>query len=220
MIVLKVPQGSPEWHYARLGIPTASQFDRIITPKTRKPASGSESYMHELLAEWATGLPAGAEGRGFMERGSLMEDWALSYYQLQTDAPAIERVGCVLRDDGMVACSPDALVGDGGLEIKCPSTVQHIANLLNGVDRYFAQAQGGMLITGRKWWDILSYHPEIPAHIVRVYRDEEYIAALSSALDQFVASLQQGRLKLEALGCAAAPSLDRDFAASLAPAGQ
>ncbi|HSH45084.1 MAG TPA: hypothetical protein VK966_04470 [Longimicrobiales bacterium] len=36
MIWLDVEQGSGEWEAARLGIPTASQYDRILTAKTLK----------------------------------------------------------------------------------------------------------------------------------------------------------------------------------------
>ena len=39
MIHLAYPQGTPAWHEARLGIPTSSNFHRIITPKTRKPSA-------------------------------------------------------------------------------------------------------------------------------------------------------------------------------------
>lgn len=218
MIVLDCPQGSPEWFAARLGIPTASQFDRILTPKTRKPAAGAETYLHELLAEWLTGVPSGPEQRGFMERGSEMEEWAVGWYEFTREV-SVRRVGTVLRDDRLVAGSPDALVGDdGGLEIKCPSASQHIANLLDGRERYYAQAQGCLLLTGRRWWDVLSYHPEIPAHVVRYERDEEYLTALAGALEGFVARLLAARERLCAMGCEPR-GLDRDFAASLVQAG-
>ena len=35
-------------------------------------------------------------------------------------------------------------------------------------------------VTGREWWDFVSYHPDMPVLLTRVYRDEEYIAALSN----------------------------------------
>jgi hypothetical protein len=42
MITHDVTQGSPEWLEARLGIPTASEFDKIITP-TGKPSTQYEA---------------------------------------------------------------------------------------------------------------------------------------------------------------------------------
>lgn len=215
MIVLDVRQGSPEWHFARLGIPTASQFSRIVSTKTRKVLAGSETYMHELLAEWLIGVPGGIDARGLMARGTEIEPWAISYYELQRNVETTP-VGVCMREDRMVACSPDRLIDDdGGLEIKCPGAKQHVANLLGMGDDYFAQVQGNLWITGRRWWDLLSYHPEIPCAIVRVQRDESYIAALASGVDQFLSDLIAARLRLIDQGAEPATALAPEFAASL-----
>lgn len=217
MIVLKVKQGSPEWHFARLGIPTASQFGRIVSTKTKKVLAGSETYMHELLAEWLIGVPNGIEAKGLMARGTEIEPWAIDYYELQRNVETTP-VGVCMRDDRLVACSPDRFIGDdGGLEIKCPGAKQHVANLLGMGDDYFAQVQGNLWITGRKWWDLVSYHPEIPAAIVRVVRDEAYIAALESGVGQFVADMLAARKALIDQGAEPAKCLDPEFASSLQP---
>jgi hypothetical protein len=42
---------------ARLGIPTASNFDKIITPKTMKPSASAEKYAWALIAEQHLGEP-------------------------------------------------------------------------------------------------------------------------------------------------------------------
>lgn len=215
MKIVQCKQGTAPWFWARLGVPTASQFSRILTAKTRKLAAGSESYMHELLAEWLTGIPSSAEQSGFMERGSEMEAWAVGYYELQRGVSTTP-VGTCIHVDAFAACSPDRLVGnDGGLEIKCPSAKVHIANLLDGTEEHYAQAQGNLWVTGREWWDLLSYHPTIPPTIVRFERDQEYIAALDAAMKEFVSRLLLAREKLVRLGCSPARSLDPDFVASL-----
>ena len=54
MVVLNIAQGSEAWMRARLGIPTASNFKRIITG-TGAPSGCAAQYMNELLAEWRTG---------------------------------------------------------------------------------------------------------------------------------------------------------------------
>lgn len=216
MIALPIRQGSAAWHWARIGIPTASQFDRILTAKTRKLAAGSERYMHELLTEWLLGMPHSGGSSGFMARGTGLEDEAVRYYELQRGV-TVERVGFCMTDDRLVGASPDGLVGDeGGLEIKTPSAVVHVANLLGMTDEHYAQAQGGMYVTGRKWWDLLSYNPDLPSLIVRYQRDEEYIAALDAAMTQFLANITAARTKLLEQGCEPATSLDPDFEASLA----
>ena len=48
MIELPCQQGSVEWFEARLGIPTASEFSRIVTP-TGKLSAARVTYMGELL---------------------------------------------------------------------------------------------------------------------------------------------------------------------------
>lgn len=215
MIELDVPQYSPEWYFARLGMPTASQFSRILTAKTRKLAAGSETYMHELLSEWLTGIPYSFDASGYMERGTQLEPEAVAWYEWETNTVTRE-VGFCLRDDKRVGCSPDRLVGeDGGLEIKCPGAKGHVANMLNMSDEYFAQVQGCLWITGRAHWDLVSYHPTIPSVIVRIERDEEYIGQLANAVDEFLARLAAAREKLLAQGAQPATELDPEFAASI-----
>ena len=57
MRVIDCEQGSREWVEARLGIPTASAFKRIVT-STGKLSAQRERYQAELLAEWVYGEPA------------------------------------------------------------------------------------------------------------------------------------------------------------------
>lgn len=198
MIRVDVEQGSPEWLAARLGIPTASQFRRIMTSKTMKPSSSSEGYLHELLAEWLIREPLDDQKSQFMERGSELELNAVKYYEFQQEVDT-ETVGFCLRDDRLVGCSPDRLIGDdGGLEIKCPSAKIHVAYLLNGSlsDEYRLQVQGNLWITGRQWWDIMSYNPVLPPALIRCERDDEFISILSGLVDAFVSRLQAARLTL------------------------
>lgn len=215
MIVLDMPQGSPEWFMARLGIPTASQFSRILTAKTRKLAAGSETYLHELLSEWITGIPFQGNLPGFVERGTQLEPDAIAWYEFDRGVTTTE-VGFCLRDDRLVGCSPDRLVGeDGGLEIKCPGAKGHVANVLGMTDDHNAQVQGCLWITGRAWWDLVSYHPDIPPVVVRIERDEDYIRDLNAAMSEFLARLQSARAKLIAHGAVPATELDMGFMASL-----
>lgn len=201
MKVLDVVQGSPEWLRVRLGIPTASAYDRILTPKTLKPSAERFGYASQLLSEWFLGHEIDWGGASkFMERGTDMEPEARSFYELERDVSA-QVVGFVMRDDGMTGGSPDSLVGDdGGLEIKCPAINTAIAYFLDPASlatKYRHQVQGYLYLTRRAWWDIISYHPDVPPVIVRVARDEEYIAALDFALDAFLRELVAARAMLE-----------------------
>ena len=49
IIIDDIKQGSPEWALIRAGVLTASNFDRILTPKTRKPSAQRDAYLLSLI---------------------------------------------------------------------------------------------------------------------------------------------------------------------------
>ena len=69
MIRLDVVQGSEAWRRARMGVPTASAFDRILTPGG-KPSKSAEGYKFELLGELMMGRPLDSPKYLWMERGN------------------------------------------------------------------------------------------------------------------------------------------------------
>jgi hypothetical protein len=90
-----------------------------------------------------------------------------------------------MHDTLEAGASPDGLVGEsGGLEIKCPMPATHIEYLRDGrlPSKYIQQVQGCLWISGRDWWDFMSYHPKMTPLIIRVYRDEVFIKALESVV--------------------------------------
>lgn len=202
MKVIDVPQGSDEWLVARLGVPTASCADLILTPKTRKPSGSQDKYLARLCAEWFIGQPLDDVKSPWMERGSEMEAEAVRAYEFDAEADA-SAVGFCLRDDGCFGASPDRLVGsDGLLEIKCPSAETHMTYLLadGGVaGDYWGQVQAQLWVTGRKWVDLLSYHPTLPRVRSRVERDDAYIDAFAVAVTVFAMRLGEAKAKLTPL---------------------
>lgn len=201
MIRFDWPQGSEEWVGLRVGRPTASNFDKVLTPKTLKLSGSFTGYAHQLIAEQILGFPVDSASSGFIERGSIMEKQAVDYYELQRECDT-EAVGFILRDDERVGCSPDRFVGsDGLLEIKCPSAAVHVGYLLDteGIG-YKAQVQGQLWICERNYCDTLSYNPEMPAALVRQQRDEKFIAALAAAVEQLLSYIDESKLKLMKLG--------------------
>ena len=206
MIVVECIQGSPEWLTARLGLPTASQFHRVLTPKTLKLSSSADAYRNELCAEWLIGEPIDPAANEWMQRGTELEPQAVAYYEAQRDVDTTE-VGLCLTDDRLAGCSPDRLIGDdGGLEVKCPSAKVHVGYLLKGVEGdHMAQVQGCLFVTGRQWWDVMSFNPAMPPSIVRVERDPKFMAALEAALENFTTALADMREKLLAMGCKPKP---------------
>lgn len=202
MIVHDVEQGSPEWLSCRLGIPTASEFDKIITAGGQ-PSKQAGAYADRLLAEIMVGKPVDPfKGNSWTERGNELEPDAAAFYELQRDVETV-RVGFCTDDSRTMGASPDRFVGeDGLLEIKCPATHTHIKTLLDqNLDRdHYPQVQGQLLVTGRKWADIISYHPEMPPLIVRVGRDEAYLSAMRKLLGEFHRDLQTKRGKMVVMG--------------------
>ena len=166
MKILDCEQGSAEWIHARLGIPTASQFGRIVTPARKQLAAGRREYMAELIVEWVQGVPYDDFESEWTERGQALEPQAREYYGFECDMDPRE-VGLCLTDNGLAGATPDALVGDDGLlEIKCPMAKNHLLHLAGGVvpTKHIAQVQGQLWVTGRKWCDWMSYHDQYPSN--------------------------------------------------------
>ena len=193
-------QGSDEWLQLRSGIPTASSFDKIITP-TGKQSAQADGYANLLIAELITGKPEEIwRGNMWSERGKVLEPDAVLLYEMQTDRKT-DIVGFVTRA-GM-GCSPDRLIGDDGLlEIKSPAPHTHVEYLLkNTIDPgYIPQVQGQMYVTGRKWVDWYSYYPELPPVIIRVERDEAYLEKLAQYMADFFTLLESKKARLIELG--------------------
>lgn len=199
MKIIPCIQGSIEWHTARLGIPTSSMFSKIVTPGG-KASSQAEGYLHQLVAERLLGHPIDGGETPWMSRGSLVESEAVALYELQHGVDT-EAVGFCTTDDGMAGASPDRLVGDdGGLELKCPSAAVHVGYLLDVEPRkYWPQIQGAMWVTGRQWWQFMSYCPELPPALIRFERDEEFIASLARAVATFSEHVDAAHRKLAEL---------------------
>jgi hypothetical protein len=191
MIILECTQGTPEWQSARVGIPTASNFDLIITQKG-EPSKQRQKYLYTLAGERIIGAKEETYQNTAMQRGTLMEPEARALYELIRGVE-VKQVGiCYPDEKKLYAASPDGLVGDSGLvEIKCPMLATIVAYHIEGklVSEYFQQLQGQLLVTGREWVDIMGYYPAIKPIITRVYKDEKYLPMLAAALEQFCIEL-------------------------------
>lgn len=181
---LKCLQGSPEWRLCRMGLPTASEFHRLVTPKKLEISkSGIASMAAEIIAERALMQPLEIDLAGFAERGDLLEQEAVPWYKFQRDVE-VDRDGFYFDPDLMAGASPDGITPTSGLEIKSLAPAKHLRYLLGDAPAdYMAQVQGCMWICGRGTWDLLFYHPTLPSKILTIERDEEYISTLQTALD-------------------------------------
>ena len=119
MIELPHTQGSPEWHAARAGIPTGSEFGRIVTPAKGDFAKGAASYMDELIAE-KLGERSDFQGTPDTEHGLRYEGEALRWLAFRHGVATRETSLC-LSDCKRYGASPDALTESlEPVEVKCP----------------------------------------------------------------------------------------------------
>lgn len=204
MKIIDCVQGSDEWIAARLGIPTASEFHRIITAVKGDLSKSARKYAAGLVAETLLGKPLEKpEGNLWvMERGKLLEPLAVQQYSFVNDCE-VRRVGLVTTDDGRIGASPDGLIVGtrGGLEVKCTLDENHMSIFADGPgDDYKQQVQGNLAICELEWWDLYAYHPELPPVTIRTYRDEPYINKMRAALTEFLAIRDEMLAKARASG--------------------
>lgn len=191
---MNAPQGSQEWLSERAGSVTASRFKDVLAKVKTGEASSRRNYRIQLVTERLTGTPVESYKNAAMEWGTQTEPMARMAYEAVSNE-IVEEVGFI-KHPSVEWCggSPDGLINeDGGIEIKCPyvSTV-HVETLMSGgiPSEHMAQVQGAMWITGRKWYDFVSFDPRMPEHlrlyIFRVERDEQYIENLSIEVSRFL----------------------------------
>lgn len=188
MKIIDCEQGSGDWFFARLGIPTASCFHQIVTPAKCELSTQSRKYAYRLICEKLLNSPTETvEGQRWMERGQDLEPMAVKQYEFAQDVETYP-VGFITTDDGLIGASPDRLIKNAarGLEIKCPSPPVHLGYLLDETPiEYKPQVQGQLYVAELDRADLYSYHPRMPAALLRTGRDEEYIKKLAAALAEF-----------------------------------
>ncbi len=180
MIIHNVEQNTEEWMELRAGKPTASNASKLVTSKG-EPSKSLPEYAIQLAADLYAGVAGLDQWRGnkSTERGHEMEDRARAYYENSFPDRSVRRAGFITDDDETCGCSPDSLVDDDGvLEIKCQEAKGHIGALLyykkhgHQMSTHAAQPQAQILIAEREWCDLLYWHPELPALLIRCEPDQ------------------------------------------------
>jgi hypothetical protein len=193
MRIVDCVQRSPEWKAVRLGIPTASQFKRIITPAKGELSASAPAYIHELIAERIGSIQEEWEGTEDMQNGVRLEPEARAWFAFDRDVD-VREVGFVLSDCGRFGASPDGLFNDDteGLEVKCPKLSTHLGYLNAGVLplEYKPQVHGGLAVSGLARWHFVSYSPEKEKLVVAVEPDA-YTAKVAKALEEFWVMYQE-----------------------------
>ena len=189
---LEIKQGTDEWKMLRLGKVTASRVADILAKTKTGPSASRQNYLIELAIQRVTNTIPESYSNSAMEWGTLNEPQARVAYEVASsnfvdqvafvDHPTIKWFGA----------SPDGIVGDGLVEIKCPNSATHweYFKAKEAPKKYFIQMQAQMSCTGAKWCDFVSFDPRMPERsqllIVRVQRDNEFIAEMEAEIKQFL----------------------------------
>lgn len=198
------PQRSDAWHRLRRGIPTASDFDRIITPQGKRSGQ-ARTYMYQLAYERILNKDfkrPNLNAIAHINHGIISEPKAVQAFEQYTSFRT-ESVGFITNSEETVGCSPDRLIANRNeaLEVKCPEGHTHVGYLIDGRrDAYEAQLQGQMLIGGFAYVHFFSWHEEFPPYYEIVQPNVPFQMALEQYLAEFDSELRRGVAHVRALG--------------------
>lgn len=191
-------QNTPEWYASRLFRFTSSELGKLmVEPRSKadkeagKLSASAEDYILDKIAEYLTNGTCldykQLDGRE-IKWGNTYEEEARRAYERRCGCE-VELVGFIGYGDSFGG-SPDGLVGEEGvIEIKCPyNSTNHARFLLmtspedlrKAKPEYYAQVQGNLLVTGRKWCDFISYDPRVQnsglaLKVLRIPLDVEFV---------------------------------------------
>lgn len=203
-----VDQGSTDWYRLRSGVPTASCFDQIITPKKQELASARWRYACRLIAERLMNWQADSLDKiTHIQAGRENEPLAVRQFEFVTEIET-RPVGFVTTNDKRFGASPDRIIGnvaaggvDGIVEIKAPTIPVQMQYLLLGHDEaYRCQVNGQLWVAEADKAIFYSFSPRMPAYMIETGRDEPFIAKLAAALEQFSDELEALTEKAKRLG--------------------
>lgn len=184
-------QRTEQWHAERAGKWTGSKFVDVLArnKKTGEPLKCYYDLIWKVVTERMTGQATEGPSGYALAWGSDVEPFAREAYELETGNSVTETGFIVHPKYPFVGASPDGLVDeDGGIEMKCPkSSIVHLQRFDSGVpEEYVPQIQGCMWVTGRKWWEFVSYDPRQQERfrmlVIRVERDDAFIKNLEKCV--------------------------------------
>lgn len=180
-------QNTDEWLKAKAGVPSSSHFFEIITTKG-EPSKSAEGYMDKLAGEYVAGIDIDDFMSRDMKRGLAIQPKAEAFFEFTHGVKLEHPAMCYLDERKDRLCSPDGLMPEIGLEIKCPKMKTHVGYIRKNElpYAYFQQVHGSMYITGFKEWWFMSFYPGLPPFELKVKRNEKFISALAKELDLFV----------------------------------
>ena len=198
-----IEQGSPEWLAIRLGKVTASRVADVLSKGKSGESASRKNYRTELVVQRLTGAPGESFTNAAMEWGTQTEPLARIAYEAEMGI-FVDQVAFIEHPTiANFGCSPDGVIADGLIEIKCPNSSTHIEYLTDDKPptKYIPQMQCQMAVMGAKWCDFVSFDPRLPSDlqlfVVRLERDEEYIEAMEAEVKKFLSEVEEMFTKLK-----------------------
>lgn len=194
-IIHHIEQGSQEWLDLRLGLITCSEIATI-----RADGKGAQTYINGLAYERITGESSSVfQGNEWTERGHEFEGAARDLYSQKT-GHAVYEVSFV-KNKGF-GYSPDGLVGadnttrfHGAIEVKVkkPNIQIHILRTGEIPTEHLDQLIGGLSCAELDWIDFVSYCPNLPLFVKRIYKTEvqEKIHNIESLVNKYNIQIEE-----------------------------
>jgi exodeoxyribonuclease (lambda-induced) len=183
MKIYNMAQGSEEWNEVRRGKITASKMSCVISA-----GEARSTYMNKLISQIITGDIEPHFCSQAMKWGIEKEPLALDIYGA-VNGVSVQLVGFVEKNN-FIGVSPDGMLEDGLVEVKCPNTETFIEYFKKGTlpAKYKAQVNCQMWVCEKSWCDFVVYDPRIVKGYweVRVDRDDEYIDKMETKVNLFI----------------------------------
>lgn len=198
MIIHNIDQHSEAWHEIRCGRVTGTRFKALVAKET---TDTYKDLLTNIACEIITHRAEETYSNALMEKALELEPVAREVYEDIT-GNIVKTAGFITRDEDdefeeWIGISPDGMIEDGLLEIKCPLMRTHMeyimANKLPAEYRY--QVQGQLFVSGLKFCDFMSFAEGMKPFIIRVYPEVElfklFTKRLSIAINQIGELLKQ-----------------------------
>lgn len=176
--ILKIEQGTPEWHALRKTKITATDASVIMGPY---PWKTKLQLFHEKISDETAKNIVNAR----MQRGLDLEPVARELFQIET---GIHVKPCVVVKDWAMA-SLDGMCAweETIIEIKCPGEKDHALALAGKIPaHYYPQLQHQMYVTDLNHMFYFSFDG-IDGVTIRVERNDEYIQKMIQEEQEFYA---------------------------------
>lgn len=163
---------------------------------------GLDTYILEMMSDYYSTGEAKHYSNEDTDRGNELEPVSRNIYELETGY-TVREVGFIEFDE-YTGISPDGLIGDdGGFESKSLKDKNHFQCILNGLKsvdtKHVWQVQMSLLLTKRKWWDLVLYNPNFKDSmlIFRILPDEKMQDKIKEGLKKGKEMIKEIELKIE-----------------------